>query len=207
MSTMNQSRHTDAATGPDEMSRFALLWLQSRYVLSEQVVRFLVEGGVSISEIEALLLAGRVLEEHRNPLRVPSYLVYGECAGRPLHLLCSDGLNGQLAILIAYVPALPLWASPTRRNARGGNTMTESVGSCFFCGGELVEIVIGNYYYRREGRMCVVKSLPATLCRQCDEKYLNAEVAGRLNELIDRGSFSGTEEALVIDYPPASAEP
>ena len=201
---------TDQGEPQGEMSGFAALLRQSRYTLSEQAVRAVAEGKISVLDVESALLTGRVLEERRNPMRVPCYLVLGESGGKPVHVVCADGLNGELAILFAYVPELPLWLSPTRRNAFGallGDDMTQSVGNCFFCGGDLVEIVVGNYYYRREGRMCVVKSLPATLCQQCDEKYLRAEVAKRLNALIDEGKFTGVEEARVVDYSPEAIEP
>ena len=85
--------------------------------------------------------------------------------------------------------------------------MAESAGACFFCGGELIEITVGNYFYRYEGQMCIVKRLPATLCKQCGEKYIGAEVDKKLNALIDAKKFSGTEEASVIEFQPEVGSP
>jgi len=48
--------------------------------------------------------------------------------------------------------------------------------------------------------LCVVKKLPATLCQQCGEKYIKANVGKKLNALVDEKRFSGSELAAVIDY-------
>lgn len=190
----------------EEIKKFEEMeWLgrrvqESRYVLSEQVVRFLVAGKFSIHDIEAVLMTGKVLEEHRNPKRVTSFLVYGKSGRKPLHVVCAEDISHCLVVLFAYVPALPIWTSPTQRNAFGEGKMTKSIGTCFFCGGELVEITVGNYYYRYEGQMIVVKNLPAILCQQCQEKYINADIGRRLNTLIDERKFSGIEKANVIAF-------
>lgn len=186
-----------------EMEWFGLRVRESRYTLSEHVLRSLVSGEVSVSDIEAVLLTGNVLEERHNPLRGASYLVYGESDGRPVHVMCAPGKTGGLVVTFAYVPAMPNWASPTRRNDLGGSNMTEataSAGTCFFCGGAMKKITMGNFDYRREGRLYVIKKIPATLCQQCGEKYLDAEVGRKLNALIDDKKFSGAEQADVIEF-------
>ncbi|MFZ3207417.1 MAG: YgiT-type zinc finger protein [Geobacteraceae bacterium] len=183
-----------------EMDWFSGRARESRFRMSEHVVRFLVAGKVTVTDIKTVLLYGVVLEERQNQMRGTSYLVYGDSDGKPVHLVCADGRNGWLLVLFAYLPALPVWASPTRRNDLGGGDMTESVGKCFFCGGNMVKITMGNYDYRREGQLCIVKKLPASLCQQCGEKYINADVGEKLNALIDEKMFSGSELAAVIDY-------
>lgn len=183
-----------------EMEWFGKRVKESRYTLSEHAFRFMVAGTISVKDIEAVLLTGRVLEERRNPMRATSYLVYGASGGKDVHVVCANGGNNRLVILFAYVPALPVWSSPTQRRTRGGDTMTDYVGACFFCGGTLEEIVAGNYDYRREGQMYVIKRLPATLCAQCGEKYIRADVGKNIDALIDGKTFSGTETVHVVDY-------
>ncbi len=190
-----------------EMEWFGDRVREGRYTLSEHVVRNLVHGKVSLQGIEGVLTTGRVLEEHRNPMRPTSYLVYGESCGRPLHVVCAEDALHRMVVLFAYQPTLPVWASPTRRTIHGESRMADSVGTCFFCGGSLIEITIGNYFYRYQGRMCIVKRLPATLCEQCGEKYLGAETAKSLNVLIAEKRFSGTEEATVIEFQPEEDVP
>ena len=183
-----------------EMEWFGKRVKEFRYTLSEHAFRFMVSGMITVKDIETALLTGRVLEEHRNPMRTTSYLVYGTSDGKDIHIVCANGGNTRLVILFAYVPALPVWSSPTQRRNRGGDTMTDYVGTCFFCGGALEEIVAGNYDYRLEGQMYVIKRLPATLCAQCGEKYICADVGKKINALIDEKTFTGTETVHVVDY-------
>jgi len=183
-----------------EMEWFGRRVNESRYTLSEHAFRFMVSGAISVNDIEVVLFTGRVLEEHINPMRPPSYLVYGMSGGKDIHIVCANGGNNWLVILFAYVPAMPAWSSPTQRRKRGGDTMTHHTGACFFCGGTLEEIVTGNYDYRHEGQMYVIKRLPATLCAQCGEKYIRADVSRKIDALIDAKTFSGTETVTVVDY-------
>ncbi|KJR99069.1 MAG: hypothetical protein VR68_09580 [Peptococcaceae bacterium BRH_c4a] len=173
---------------------------ESRYILSEHAMRSLVSGEVGVLDIEAALLAGNVLEERFNSMRGTSYLVCGESNGKPVHVKCAADKIGGLVVIFAYVPALPFWESPMRRSNIGGSNVIDSGGTCFFCGGAMTKITMGSFDYRREGQLCVIKKLPAILCQQCGEKYLEAEVGRKLNALIDEKKFSHTEQANVIDY-------
>jgi YgiT-type zinc finger domain-containing protein len=184
----------------NEMEWFGSRVREASYTLSEHVIRFLVAGKVSVTDIETVLLTGSVLEEHRHQTRGVSYLVCGKSDGKPVHVVCADGRNGWLVVIFAYEPTLPVWVSPTRRNDLRGGNMTGPVGTCFFCGGAMKEITMGNYDYRREGQLCVVKKIPASLCQQCGEKYIKADVGKKLNALIDEKRFSRSEPAEVIDY-------
>ena len=78
--------------------------------------------------------------------------------------------------------------------------MADYVGTCFFCGGYLKEIIAENYDYRHEGQMFVIKKLPSTLCEQCGEKYIRADVGRRIESIIDGKEFSRTETVHVISY-------
>ncbi len=78
--------------------------------------------------------------------------------------------------------------------------MSEKIKSCFFCGGEIKDITVGNFDYRLEGQLYVIKKVPAGLCQQCGEKYVETEVARTMNALIEEERFSGTEDVRVIEY-------
>ena len=71
---------------------------------------------------------------------------------------------------------------------------------CFFCGGDIDSITVGNFDYRLEGKLYVIKDTPAGLCLQCGEKYVTAETAQRINALIEAGKFSGTDVVRVMAY-------
>ena len=78
--------------------------------------------------------------------------------------------------------------------------MPDSITRCFFCGGAIQQVTVGNFDYRLEGRLYVIKKVPAGLCGQCGEKYVDAAVGRRLNALIAQQAYTGSETVGVIDY-------
>lgn len=171
----------------------------SRYVLSEHVIRALMAGRVEVAQIEAALHTGRIIEEHRHPARETAYLLCAVHAGRPVHALAAPAAGNWLVVIHAYVPAPPLWRTALQRSS-GEATMSDSITRCFFCGGTIEQVTVGNFDYRLEGRLYVIKKVPAGLCSQCGEKYVDAEVGRRLNALLAQQAFTASETAGVIDY-------
>ncbi|MBW2003190.1 MAG: YgiT-type zinc finger protein [Deltaproteobacteria bacterium] len=179
-------------------------WIAKRvadghYIISEHVVRSIMGGMVSVQKIESGLLHGKLIEIHKNPVRGPSFLVLGYHDSEPIHVVCVPAIDGLLVIIFAYVPSLPVWKDPTHRNP-GGMPMKNMTKRCFFCGGDIKDITVGNFDYRLEGQLYLVKNVPAGLCLQCGEKYVSAETAGKLNDKIAKQDYSGTEEVLVLDF-------
>jgi len=185
-----------------EMEWFAGRVRDAHYVLSEHVVRALMGGRVTVHDIEMVLQGGRVLEEHQHATRGASYLVVGRHGSKFLHLVCADGGNGWLVVLFAYQPQPPVWANALRRNPpeEDDDTMDEPYKACYFCGGAMKQITVGNFDYRLEGKLYVIKRVPASLCQECGEKYIAADVGHKLNELIAAQAYTGREEVGVIDY-------
>ncbi len=184
----------------NEMECFSKRVNASRYQISEHVIRFLMAGKIHLAEIETTLLNGKVIEEHCHETRGTSYLICAILNGKPIHLLCAEDKNDWLIIIFAYVPSLPIWKTPLQRNNPGGNEVNEKLRACFFCGGEIKEVTVGNFDYRLEGQLYVIKKVPAGLCLQCGEKYVESDVARKMNILIEDEQFSGTEAVSVLDY-------
>lgn len=171
----------------------------SRYALSEHVIRSLMAGRVNVPQIEAALRGGRIIEEHRHRERDPAYLLCAVHDGKPVHAIAAPRADGWLVVAHAYVPAPPLWRTALHRSP-GEPTMSDSITTCFFCSGAIKQVTVGNFDYRLEGRLYVIKKVPAGLCQQCGEKYVDAEVGRRLNTLIAQQAFTGSESVGVIDY-------
>ena len=174
---------------------------QERYVLSEHVIRSLMGGKVGVPEIEAVIRSGKILEEHRHKSRAPSCLFCGIVKGKPVHVIAAENADAWLVISFAYVPRPPLWLDPRQRaDQDNGGGMSKSFKSCFFCAGEIKNVTVGNFDYRLDGKLYVIKRVPAGLCLQCGEKYVDTEVSRRLNTLIQEQLFTATEEVQVIEY-------
>lgn len=171
----------------------------SRYVLSEHVIRSLMAGLIGVGQIEAALSGGRIIEEHRYHGRDPAYLLCAVHDGKPVHAIAAPGAEGWVAVMHAYVPAPPVWRTALQRFP-GDPAMSDSITACYFCGGAIKQVTVGNFDYRLEGRLYVIKKVPAGLCQQCGEKYVAAEVGRRLDALIAQQAFTGSESVGVIDY-------
>lgn len=191
-----------AGTGMEplrEMEWFGERVRDRRYVLSEHVVRSMMAGKVSVPAIETALSSGRLLEEHRHATRGVSYLLAGRHEKDFIHLVCAAG-DDVIVVLFAYRPALPAWVNALRRSPPRSDDVIESFRTCYFCGGETKRITVGNFDYRLGGKLYVIKKVPASLCQDCGEKYIDPNVGHRMNDLIATQAFSTTEEVGVIEY-------
>ena len=172
----------------------------SDYHISEHIVRNFMAKEVTIKEIEDAVTNGKILEIHRHPSRGAGALVLGYAGEKPIHVMCADDQHGWLLILFAYVPCSRMWKDPANRADQGGKRMGEKLNKCFFCGGMIEQIKVGNFDYRLEGQLYVIKDIPAGLCVQCGEKYITAQASKKINSMIEDDSFVGTEDVFVLKY-------
>ena len=182
-----------------------LSWIRERtraanYQISEHVIKFLMAGLLTVPEIERALETGEVVEIRENPLRAASTLVLGFARDKAILVLCAMGHDNWLIISLAYLTTFPEWAELQCAKPDRGTPMDNPFRKCFFCGGDVKSITIGNFDYRLEGKLYVIRDTPAGLCLQCGEKYVTAETAKRINALIEARSFSGIEEVRVMAY-------
>ena len=168
--------------------------------LSEHVIGELVARRATLSTILSVLSSGRVIETHTHPQRMPFYLVLGFAGDKPMHVMfCGSEVLG-LRVLIVYEPALPLWPTPQTRSRLNEEYMENFKGSCPFCTGAIKPIVVGNFDYRLEGRLYVIKDVPAGLCEQCGEKYISIETARKMETLVLSGEPEELETVKVLRF-------
>ena len=173
---------------------------RGQYLISEHVMRSLMAREVSIPEIEKTMTDGFVLETHYHSLRDICCLMLGYSGKKPVHVFFSDNGRDRPVILFAYSPAPPVWKDDRNRQTQGDRPMSATIRKCYFCAGELQDILVGNFDYRLEGRLYVIKQVPASLCLQCGEKYVSGETARKIDMQISSGNFSGTETVQVLEY-------
>jgi len=171
-----------------------------RYQISEHVIRFLMAGFISLPEIETVIELGQVVENQTATIREESVLIQGQIKDRSLFLLVARGSDSRLLIVLAYLIPYPTWPQLLYAKPIPGYQMENPFRSCFFCGGDIKAITVGNFDYRYEGALYVIKDTPAGLCLKCGEKYVTAETAERINALIAAGQFQGTEHVRVMPY-------
>ena len=86
------------------------------------------------------------------------------------------------------------------RNQINHQKMDKKQMKCFFCNSEIKSITVGNFDFRWEGDLYVIKSVPAGLCVQCGEKYISAEASRKIVAIIEKNDLIEKGEVLVFEY-------
>ncbi len=174
--------------------------LAERYEISEHVVRSITGGGINIREIEDAVIKGKVIEIRDNPTRGRSFLTVGGCREKEIHVIFTKAKGGLFLIVMAYYPSPLIWKDSENRLPGGENAVNDTDKKCFFCGEKIKDITVGNFDYRLEGKLFVVKDVPAGLCLGCGEKYVSAKTAKRIGELVAQDKDIGREDVLVFKF-------
>ena len=69
---------------------------------------------------------------------------------------------------------------------------------CFMCKGDLIEKNV-NYVVDLDKTIIIIKSVPARVCTQCDEKFFDDEVAKKLEEMVNKLKELNTE-VVIVNY-------
>lgn len=169
------------------------------YHHSEHIVRDLTCGRFSIGQLESVLLEGRLLETHYHPLRGTSFLLLGYPDGQTVHAAFAIDSDQNLILLYAYRPEGPEWVNDTTRKKRD-HTMSNPIKKCFFCNSRIEPITVGNFDFRWDGDLYVIKKVPAGLCVQCGEKYISAESSQKIVTKIKNREWRGEDTVQVLEY-------
>ena len=74
---------------------------------------------ITISDLEAAIYNGEILEDYPDDPRGSSCLVLGYSKNRPIHIVCGYTPIKWLRIITVYIPKLPKWIDE-RTRSRGG---------------------------------------------------------------------------------------
>ncbi|EFK09386.1 YgiT-type zinc finger domain protein [delta proteobacterium NaphS2] len=174
--------------------------ISGHYDVSEHVVRSITGGGINIREIEDAVIKGKVIEIRDNPMRGRSFLTVGGSLEKEIHVVFANQKSGLFLIVMAYYPSPLIWKDSENRLPEGENAVNDAHENCFFCGERIKDITVGNFDYRLEGKLFVVKDVPAGLCLGCGEKYVSAKTAKRIGELVAQDKDIGREDVLVFKF-------
>lgn len=73
---------------------------------------------------------------------------------------------------------------------------------CVICKGNLISGKV-NHIVDTNGHIIIIKNVPANICTQCGEYYLDTKTAIILEELVD-GVLNSNAEVLILNYPSAA---
>lgn len=99
---------------------FDIKWIQDRiskseYYFSRHGDQERQNDQLTISEVEEVLLNGKILEQYKDTGRGESCLVVGFTNfGKPIHAVCGK-MEENLAIITVYIPTPPKFKNPYER--------------------------------------------------------------------------------------------
>lgn len=64
--------------------------------------------GIKVDDLVDVLIYGEVIEKYTDDRPYPSYLIYGESNGRPIHVICAIS-EIEIIIITAYEPDPEKW--------------------------------------------------------------------------------------------------
>jgi hypothetical protein len=96
---------------------------KGRYEISEHAQRERLDDDLDVTEIEAAMLGGEILEQCANDPRGESCLMLGFSDGRPVHVVVgwasrTDPDRATLRLITVYVPQPPKWTDPRTRGGK-----------------------------------------------------------------------------------------
>jgi len=90
-----------------------------RLLFSGHAVRRMFERQIGVSEVQAVIESGAVIETRSDDQPHPSRLLFGYAGGRPLPVLLSEDAGaGVRAVATLYEPDRSLWSDDFKRRRR-----------------------------------------------------------------------------------------
>jgi YgiT-type zinc finger domain-containing protein len=78
-----------------------------------------------------------------------------------------------------------------------GETMSEQIDRCDYCGGELKPGTTTLEVWRGD-ELVVIRDVPANVCQQCQEAYLSAQISLRLDHFLGEYHQHRPERYLAV---------
>ena len=76
-----------------------------------------IADGLTVSQLEFILLNSKIIEQYPNDPRGESCLTVGFTSnGIPVHVVCGKSPSVHLILVTIYIPAMPKWKDPYTRN-------------------------------------------------------------------------------------------
>ncbi len=126
--------------------------------------------------------------EHGRPL--PDYLLLGFIDADTIHVVAAvDETFDRIVIITVYRPDIKRWENDwkTRKN---------KVKKCPLCGGGMDEGATTMPFFIAE-KVVVIKNVPAEICADCGEAYMQSCVVGEIESILDRLEELHSEVSII----------
>jgi hypothetical protein len=92
---------------------------QGDYEISYHAEKERYAEDISLTDIEAAILNGQVLEDYPGDPRGASCLILGYAEGRPIHVVCGYTSRRAIRVVTVYLPKPPKWLDEKTRKEKG----------------------------------------------------------------------------------------
>jgi hypothetical protein len=76
-----------------------------------------IADGLTVAQLEYVLLNCQILEQYTDDPRGESCLVLGFTGDKtPIHVVCGKNRSGHLILITVYIPTMPKWRDPYTLN-------------------------------------------------------------------------------------------
>lgn len=149
----------------------------------------LAERNIAQKAVLEAILEGEIIEEYLEDKPFPSCLIFKIVHGEPLHVVVSFDEEAKRAYIItAYKPSLDKFESDFKKE--------EMMERCPLCKGEMKE-GLTIYSVELGFGVVVVRNVPAKICSQCGEEWIEAKVAEELENIVNNARKNQLEVEVV----------
>ena len=137
-------------------------------------------------DVRQALDQGEVIREYPDDQPHPSRLVLGRAGSRPIHVVAADDPGaGETIVITVYEPDPTRWEPGIQEEAEAMK--------CVVCKHGETQPGCTTVTLERGAMTLVVKGVPARVCQDCGEEYVDEETAGRLLKAAEDAARAGVQ--------------
>ena len=160
--------------------------MRERLVFRVHALQRMFQRGITEEEVRQVLATGKPVEAYPDEQPYPSRLVLGLFNARPLHVVVADNEVQQEAVVsTVYEPDTDPLGERLREEAEG---MT-----CVICKQGKTQAGKTTVTLERDGMTLVFKEVPAQVCANCAEAYLDDTVSAALLKVAEEAARCGVQ--------------
>ncbi|MHC1776474.1 MAG: DUF4258 domain-containing protein [Lentimicrobium sp.] len=81
-----------------------------KLIFSNHAVKQMFQRNISVDDVKFVLNNGIPVNEYPDDKPLPSMLIFADCNGRSLHVVCSENqLENEIVIITAYEASTDIW--------------------------------------------------------------------------------------------------
>jgi YgiT-type zinc finger domain-containing protein len=144
------------------------------------------ERGLSKDLVKSAIACGEIIVEYPDDRPYPSVLVLGFPNGIPVHAVIAEGPGTDRCTVCDGIPTRSGSVVQRRQDA-------EAMMQCVICKQGETELGLATVALERGGAVVVIKGVPAEICTNCGEYYLDESMTERVLLMAERAVAEGAE--------------